>query len=220
MNSYTLSRNWFDWCFENPEKINPNHSALYFFCIEHCNRLGWKDKFGLPTSMAKEAIGIKNFRTYRNTLNDLVAFGFIKMIEVSKNQYSSNIIAIVKNTKAHTKALDKALQKHDATHCITIDSIDKPNNNKPNNSERTLENVKLYFLQNGYTEASAIKAFNFYDCADWKDSNGKKVINWKQKMQSVWFKPENKIVESKYFIKPDGTIDYYRNADGSLKRVF
>ena len=39
-------------------------------------------------------------------------------------------------------------------------------------------------------------------------------------MQSVWFKPENKIVESKYFIKPDGTIDYYRNADGSLKRVF
>lgn len=49
MNGYELSRKWFDWCFENPEKINPNHSAMYFFIIEHCNRLGWKDKFGLPT---------------------------------------------------------------------------------------------------------------------------------------------------------------------------
>ena len=38
------------------------------------------------------------------------------MIEKSMNQYSSNIIAIVKNTKAHTKALDKALQKHIPKH--------------------------------------------------------------------------------------------------------
>lgn len=125
LNVYNLSRNWFDWCFENPEKISPNHSAMYFFIIEHCNRLGWKDKFGLPTTMVKDAIGIKNFRTYTNTLNDLVSWGFIKMIEKSKNQYSSNIIAIVKNTKASTKALDKALQKHSQKHCKSIVSIDK-----------------------------------------------------------------------------------------------
>ena len=56
MNGYELSRSWFDFCFENPEKISPNHTALYFFCIEHCNRLGWKNKFGLPMEMAKEAL--------------------------------------------------------------------------------------------------------------------------------------------------------------------
>ena len=111
MNGYELSRNWFDWCFENPEKISPNHSAMYFFIIEHCNRLGWKDKFGLPTEMTKDAIGIKNYRTYTNTLNDLIEWGFIELIQKSKNQHSSNIVAIVKNTKAHTKALDKAIQK-------------------------------------------------------------------------------------------------------------
>ena len=112
MNGYELSRAWFNFCFDNPEKIKPSHSAIYFFAIEHCNRLGWKEKFGFPSQMVMEAIGIKNWRTYSKALNDIVEFGFIEMIETSKNQYSSNIIAIVKNTKAPTKALDKALSKH------------------------------------------------------------------------------------------------------------
>src|SRR5258708_5063874 len=104
MTSYELSRAWFDFAFANPEKISPNHAALYFFAIEHCNRMGWKEKFGLPTNMAKEAIGIKNYRTYTNTLNDLIEWGFIVMVEKSKNQFSANIIAFVKNTKEPTKA--------------------------------------------------------------------------------------------------------------------
>lgn len=129
LNSYQLSRTFFDWCFENPEKISPTHIAMYFFIIEHCNRLGWKEKFGLPTVMVKDAIGIRNFRTYANTLNDLVEWGFIIMVEKSKNQYSSNIVAIVKNAKAHTiaptKALDKAMQKQLQKQSNSIVSIDK-----------------------------------------------------------------------------------------------
>lgn len=109
---YSLTRNFFDWSFENPEKINTNHVALYYFILEHSNRLGWKEKFGLPTGMAMEAIGIKNYKTYGKTFTDLVEFGFVKLIEKSKNQYSSNVIALVKNTKAHTKALTKASLKH------------------------------------------------------------------------------------------------------------
>ena len=124
MDVFGLSRNWFEFCFNNPEKIKPSHSAVYFFAIEHCNRLGWKDKFGFPSQMVMEAVGIKNWRTYSGVLNDLVSFGFIKMIEVSKNQYSSNIIAIVKNTKATTKALDKALQKHGTKQRQSTVSID------------------------------------------------------------------------------------------------
>jgi hypothetical protein len=124
MDVFKLSRNWFDWCFENSEKINPNHSALYFFCIEHCNRMGWKEKFGFPMEMAKDAIGIKNYRTYSKTFQDLVNWGFIKLIEKSKNQYSANVIAIVENTKANTKALDKAIQKHSQKQVHGIVGID------------------------------------------------------------------------------------------------
>ena len=140
INGYELSRAWFNWCFENPEKISPNHTALYFFMIEHCNRLGWKKKFGFPTSMAMEAIGIKSYNTYIKTLRDLVAFGFVEMIEVSKNQYSSNIIALSKFDNAPNKALDKALIKHTSKQREStgesIDSIDKQVTSKPITSNK------------------------------------------------------------------------------------
>jgi hypothetical protein len=125
MNGYDLSRNFCNWAFENPDKVKPIHYAIFYFAIEHCNRLGWKDKFGLPSQMVMEAIGVKNWRTYAAGLHELVEFGFIEMVEISKNQYSSNIIAIVKNTKAPTKALDKALQKHSTKHSQSTVSIVK-----------------------------------------------------------------------------------------------
>jgi hypothetical protein len=128
MDIYNLSRTWFNFCFENPEKINPTHTAIYFFAIEHCNRLGWKEKFGFPTTMVKEALGISSYNTYKKHLDDLVEFGFIKMVEVSRNQYSSNIIALSNFNKPQVKALDKALIKHTSKQsestCQSNDSID------------------------------------------------------------------------------------------------
>jgi hypothetical protein len=62
----------------------------------------------------------------------------------------------------------------------------------------SLSEVELYFKDNGYTKESAIKAYNFYDVANWVDSKGNKVKNWKQKMQGVWFKDENKAATLQY----------------------
>jgi len=56
----------------------------------------------------------------------------------------------------------------------------------------TEQEVISYFAENGYTETAARKAFKYYNDADWFDSQGNKVRAWKQKMISVWFKPENK----------------------------
>jgi hypothetical protein len=158
MNGYNLSRIWFDFAFSNPELIKPNHCALYFFAIEHCNRLGWKKKFGLPSAMAMEAIGIKSYHTYKATLLDLIKWGFIEMVEISKNQYSSNIIALadfdIANDKANDKALDKALSKHSTKHISkhsqstvqsthqSIDSIDKQLNKEQLNKE-PINNITL-----------------------------------------------------------------------------
>lgn len=133
MNGYELSRKWFDFCFENPEKVTPLHTALYMFSVEHCNRLGWKEKFGLPTEMTKEALGIKSWHTYIKAFNDLVDWNFFTLIQRSKNQYSSNIIALSNFDEALDEAYDKALTKHISKQLQSNDSIIKliTNNLKP-----------------------------------------------------------------------------------------
>lgn len=155
MNSFELSRNWFNFCFDNPELIKPIHSAVFFFAIEHCNRLGWKEKFGFPSQMTMEAIGVKKHQTYSKALNDLIEWGFIELIERSRNQWSANIIrisAVPKNGIARGKALDKATTKHGAKqrHSTgqstgqSTDSIVKPINHKPLNQE-TNAHTRPYF---------------------------------------------------------------------------
>jgi hypothetical protein len=57
----------------------------------------------------------------------------------------------------------------------------------------TKDEVVAYFIEKGYRGDVGAKAFEYYDLAQWKDSNDKPVRNWKQKMLSVWFKEENKI---------------------------
>jgi len=156
LNGYDLSRKWFDWCFENPEKVKPIHTALYFFAIEHCNRLGWKQKFSLPTEMTKDAIGVKSWHTYINAFNDLVEWKFFELIERSKNQYSANIIALIKNDEALDKALDKAMTKHISKHTSkqvqstyqSNDSINKQVNIEQLNIEQENKEIKNNYIEN------------------------------------------------------------------------
>jgi hypothetical protein len=116
MNYFSLMRNFWDFAFENPEKIKPNHCAIYCFAVEHCNRLGWKEKFGFPSLMAMDAVGIKCHTSYLKAFNELVSFGLFELVEKSKNQWSSNIIAISKNKVANDEALDEAIIKHASKH--------------------------------------------------------------------------------------------------------
>ena len=128
-------RNWFDNSFQHPDKIKTRHTALYMYIIDHANRLGWKEKFGLPTVYTMEAIGILNYRTYDKTLQDLIEWGFIDLIHKSRNQHSANVIALVKNTKAKSKALQNAILNHG----ISTGEIVKPQTNKPLNHKQFSE---------------------------------------------------------------------------------
>jgi hypothetical protein len=225
MNSYELSRNWFNYCFDNPEKVKPSHTAVYFFAIEHCNRLGWKEKFGFPSQMVMEAVGIKNWRTYSKVLNDLVDFGFIKMIEISKNQYSSNIIAIVKNTKAPTKALDKALQKHSTKQGQSTVSIDKQLN-KEQVTTISVETFLLWFnkkkeLKNGvqgkfkvltFTDENNLKKLlSSYELSDFNYA----IVNL---FNSEWAK-ENNMITPSHFLRVENFNKYLNQEHKKQKLV-
>ena len=81
--------------------------------------------------------------------------------------------------------------------------------------------VIQFFLDNGFSEESAIKAFNYYQEGSWIDSRGAPVQNWKQKMRGVWFKDENKKLNGKdkhnnfkekvYASTPDEEISWLRD---------
>ena len=61
----------------------------------------------------------------------------------------------------------------------------------------SLIEIKEYFKKEGYKEEIAEKAWKGYDVANWVDSKGNKIKNWKQKCIHVWFKDEHKIIEKK-----------------------
>lgn len=155
INGYQLSRAWFDFCFSNPELINPNHTAIFAFAIEHCNRLGWKEKFGFPSQMTMDALGIKNHHTFIKYFNDLVEWGFFKLVQKSTNQYSANIISLQCGKSKNNKALDKAFithaskqpqgQQHSNPQSTqqSNDSIDKPINQLTNKPIKMSTNVDV-----------------------------------------------------------------------------
>lgn len=159
---YEFSRQWFDFCFENPSKTNTNHTALYMWLIELNNRLGWVKEFSAPSQYCMDAIGIKSYKTYRKTFKELETFGFIKVIQESKNQHTACIVALVKITEAPTNALTNAvlrhLPKHLPTHSLHNKTI-KPLNNKQETEFfdlRSLDEVKIGLKEQQYQDKEAI----------------------------------------------------------------
>jgi len=95
------------------------------------------------------------------------------------------------------------------------DEIEDSNNIKKENIKRkkvdfeppTLDEVKRYFIENGYSPIKGEQAFNYYSSSNWVDKNNKQVLNWKLKMQ-MWFKPEDKIDVSKMAFEVENPESY------------
>jgi hypothetical protein len=130
LKGYELSKAWFEYAFEHPGTVKPVHTALYFYIVDHWNRLGKKPSFGLPTDVAMEAVGISNYKTYKSALVKIIDFGFVTVDAWSKNQYAATVVALVKNAKAKPKQsqsnyLGTALSTDQSNWGGTA-SIDKP----------------------------------------------------------------------------------------------
>jgi regulator of replication initiation timing len=103
--------------------------------------------------------------------------------EISKEILSSDLEN--EKLRLEIERLNKALEeknKERKTSAKKKESFEPP----------TVEEVEQYFQDNGYKIEVGTRAFNYYSVANWKDSKGSQVRSWKQKMQSVWFKEENK----------------------------
>ena len=175
MNGYNLTRKWFDFKFENPSKVRATHTDFYIYLIDQWNRFGQKKEFGLPTSYTMECLGIGSYNTYKKILNDLVEFGFIKIVKDSKNQYVSKIIALSKNDKASDKALDEATAKASDK---ASDSIYKQYNKL---TKEQINNILNYFnnFKKNEIEKEILKLIN---------QEEKETIEIPNEFRSVWNK--------------------------------
>lgn len=201
---YSLSRAWFDWAFENPDKARTIHTALYMWFLEKWNRVGQKEKFSVTTSESMEVLGISSRNTYAKAFAELIDFGFIILVKKSFNQNSVNIISLAqklsKQEDSSRTALDKAIVQAQDKQEDSSRTINKQVNNettKPVTNKQfvkpTIEELNLYFSQTNFTgivQEEAQAFFDYYTSNGWKvGKNGMK--DWKAAVRN-WIKNYNK----------------------------
>jgi len=197
MNGYNLSRWWFNYSFENKE-AKCQHTAIFLWCIELNNRLGWKREFGIPTQDTMEGLSIGNKATYLNALKDLHEWGFIEIIKESKNQYQACIIRICSEKCCYENAtpLDSALIQHSTQHSNDIGSstvpidkqINKQTKKQVNKDKQDFKNwTSLEFAEDikkhkeNYDKDMLLA---FYEYWVEKDGDGKMLFQFKKTWQT------------------------------------
>lgn len=196
MDGYSLSKQYWQWAWENPSKNAPTHAALYFYLMEVCNRLGWKKEFGITTTEAMEAIGVSSHHTYRKSFNALVDAGLIVIVRKSKNQFQANIIALAKFAQPINGTANNAQPNDNGTannanpepKLVPYSKTIKNNTNRGVKKDK----VKTVFRPPSFDEVREYASkrqrpdlakpfFDYYDAGDWHDKDGKQVKNFKQK---------------------------------------
>ena len=162
--------------------------------------IGWhKQSDYISISQIVELAGVSN-KTVVGAIKQLEKKGFIV---TQKTNRSTTLITInyevtsVLSTPTSVTITPPSVVSTPVTSVVSTHT--KETINKEESSILSLEDVIEYFNGNGYTTDSAKKMYNYYQASVkggrqkyWKDSRGNLVRSWKQKAQSVWFKPENK----------------------------
>lgn len=125
-----------------------------------------------------ELISTKNGETFNEQL-----LNYSKKYQVKKE----------KNAKRISEWRENQAVTKNVTRSENVRNARKVNKSKVNIYIPELEEVIKFFVDNGFKSDAGIKAWNYYNESGWIDSNGKKVLNWKQKIRGVWFKEENKV---------------------------
>jgi len=97
-----------------------------------------------------------------------------------------------RRNNAKTKHMPEHMQQHMPMHMENENENRNENiNRNKKNIKPTISEVEDYFIEKGSTVEKAKQAFEYYETANWHDSKGKPVKNWKQKMLAVWINNSN-----------------------------
>lgn len=193
---FTASEKWEDvWFSELPSK----YKLFWFYILDKCDNAGvWEKNFKVANFLIGENIPEDEAKTmFKERIIDLGSKWFIpKFIEFQYGtlyEHSNPHKAVIdKLTKygLYKNGVFKGINTHNEKPARVKDKDKDKDKDKGNPEEQDVIN---YFTDNGYSAEAGKKAFNYYNSNNWKDSKGKPVKSWKQKMIGVWFKDENKI---------------------------
>jgi hypothetical protein len=192
----------FHWIWKDPVKLKWWLDLLLTVNyidnkVNICNKL-------FECKRGQSIMSLQNWSIRWNTSKDSVR-NFFLLLEKDKMILIENLVKTTRITICNyelyqsdlhdTQTIPKRKPNAIKTQPHTIEERKKDKKGKKDKKEfikPSIEEVKQYFKENRFKEEVAIKMFNSYDVADWIDSKGNQIKNWKQKAINVWFKDENK----------------------------
>ena len=198
MNGYNLAHRFFDWAFSHREDFKPTVSALYFYLIEVCNKLGWKPEFSISSKECMEGMGVSGYNTYKQAFDALCKHGFVKVLKKGCNSYQANIITLLNFDRVTNEVTDKAPTEYERSNEQSNGDIHKTykTNETIKTNSRNIEKQKNSYgefvtltsdeyskLVDEYGESATKRMIQILD--NYKGASGKKyksdyraILNW------------------------------------------
>lgn len=210
---YFMSKRFIDTNLFSDEwfsELSTEQKLVFIYLICNCDHAGI---YKLNRRLAEFQTGLSNFESILCTMSEYVlkidSYIYF-MPKFLKFQYpdfpksgvkqQDSAVKLLKRNKISSEILKTYLRLGDEF--INSYDNDNDNDNELKGSAEgkikrpTIHEVIKYFNENGYSQITAETAFYHYENKNWIDTNGKPVLNWKNKMKNVWFKAENKIVSA------------------------
>lgn len=200
------------------DDLSAHHISLYNALFLIWNECSFDTELSINRNDVMKLSKIGSANTYTKALHDLDEKGYLKYTP-SYNPLKGSKVNLYRFDKGTDKGSVKGGSKgsdngtdnggdtlykqgnplnplNKETDAVPTSTGDPLNGNPKKEAAKftppPIEDVIDFFIEKGYSEIAAKKAFNYYSVANWSDSKGNKIKNWKQKMIGVWFKDENK----------------------------
>ncbi len=164
------------------------------------------DKEHLDILIAKKIVKIENDFLIIDFLNEQL-YGIAETSKKRREAVLQRWAKVKQNDTSVLQLNTSVLQNDTEESRVDKSRVEKDKRRVVNRfTAPTILEVQTYFIENGFNKELAKRAFDYYDVANWKDSKGNQVKNWKQKMRGVWFKDENKEIAKPKFNPHSGPV--------------
>lgn len=210
-------------CLKAPLKL----LWIYLFC--DCDNSGiWDIDYEVASLYLGFKVNEEELRKLKNKIvvidegkklfiPDFIEFQYGELNQ--NNPAHKNVIKQLSKYQLIDSTLKVPLKELESTFEGTMD-MDKDKDKEKRESVREkktfippdFDEVKRYFIEHDCTEKAAKNFYESYSVADWHDSKGNQIKNWKQKAIQVWFTNEK---NQKHKMKVDSirvpTKEEYQN---------